>query len=268
MDALSYPFIQQALLACIASGSVLSAVGVLVVLKRMIFLSVSLAQVATAGAAMALYLGFQPAGWQTPGVAVAATLAWALFLGLASGRSRIPDEALLAFTFALGGAGAILLLAKHAAGEAHMLTLIFGNVLFVTPWQNALLALLAAAGLAWLAVYHGRLQLAFYDPDFARSRGLSPRRLEVAFHLVVGLLVALSVVVIGVLLIFSFMVLPATAALLVLGRYRPTFAASAALALGASFAGVLLSFQLDLPTAATIVFLLCLVLLGALGARR
>lgn len=252
LEALSYPFIQQALIGCVASGVALSVVGVFVVLKRMVFLSVSLAQVATAGAALALYLGFEPAGWQTLATAVAATLAWSLFLGLTSGRSRVPDEALLAFTFALGGSGAILLLAKHAAGEAHMLTLIFGNVLFVTPWQNLLLSLLAGATLVWLSGYHGRLQLAFFDPDFARSRGLSPRRLEIAFHLVVGLLVALSVVVIGVLLIFSFMVLPATIALLLLGRYRQTFVASALVSLCASFVGVVLSFQLDLPTAATV----------------
>jgi ABC-type Mn2+/Zn2+ transport system permease subunit len=105
-----------------------SFLGVYVVLKRIVFLSIALAQMASAGVALGLLLHVHPLV-----TALAGSLAGAACLARAGQRRWVPVEAVLGVSYVLAGALAVIFLAKNPLGEARALSMLFGNILSVPP---------------------------------------------------------------------------------------------------------------------------------------
>jgi zinc/manganese transport system permease protein len=164
---------------------------------------------------------------------------------------------------AYAGASAftILCVAKSPMGEMDVLSLVFGNVLGVTETQLYVLGALAAAVLVLHACFAKELLFTAFDADMAETMGYRVQAWEFFFYLILGVVFSLSVSIAGVLVIFSYLVIPATAALVLDVGMTATFAVAVAVAVIAGGSGVLLSYQWDLPTGPTIVAALCALLL-------
>ncbi len=256
-------FMRRALLAGLIVCGVCAYLGVYVVLRRIVFVGVALAQMSSAGVALSLLAGIAPllgsAGLMLFGV-VLLSIPWA--------PRKVRQDAFTGAGYVVASAMAIILLAKSPQGEGHLLNLLFGNILLVTP-GDVLATAFALGGVLLVHALVGKEMLfVTFDPDTAAATGYRTRLWEGLLYVTIGLTIAFAIHTAGVLLTFASLVIPAITALLLTRRMSTALAASVAVGLTPVPVGLYLSFVWDLPSAATIVVLgAALLVIGGLVSR-
>ncbi|MHB9025858.1 MAG: metal ABC transporter permease [Armatimonadota bacterium] len=241
-------FMQFGLIASALIGTACGYLSVYVVLKRLVFLAVALAQLASAAVAVSLFLHVNP----TLAALVGVLLGALLFSWPGLGR-YLPRENAIGASYALASAVGVLLIAKNAQGETHLLNLLYGNVLTVEPrdlWLMGGVTLL-------VGIVHLRFAKEFlftsFDAEMAQTVGVRPRFWETLFYISLGLVISMAIHLGGMMLVFALLVLPGFAALLARCRIRQAFPWAIITAIIAGAAGLYLSFIWDLPTSAVTV---------------
>ena len=261
---------REALYGALVIGLACSVIGVYVVLRRIVFVGAALAQISSAGIALALWLAgagiaLGPLGHPTA-MSLLLTLIAVMFF--ASGaRGRVPPDANIGVTYAVAAAVGILLIAKAASGEAHDIFL-SGNILGITRSDTLVLLGVAAPVLLVHFVFYKELLFVSFDRETARTLGYNVRWWDLLLYLTLGVVIASAMQFAGVMLVFNFLVLPAVTGLLLSSSMRGVFVGSIASALVAAFAGFSLSVPFDLPSGPAISAASgVLVLLAWLGRR-
>ncbi|HRC85832.1 MAG TPA: metal ABC transporter permease [Thermoanaerobaculia bacterium] len=242
--------------------------GVHVVERGVIFVDLSLAQIAALGTTVAYLLGF---GLHSEGAYLISLLF--TFLGAAvfalsrvHRKTRIPQEAVIGIVYAVSAAVAILVMSKATQETEHLKEMLVGNILSVTWFElSKTAALYALVGLFHYR-FRERFLLISMNEEEAERRGWNIRFWDFLFYVSFGFVVTSSVAIAGVLLVFCFLIVPSVAAMLFSERLSVRLAIGWSLGAVVSALGVGLSFVLDLPTGATIVaaFGGALLLLGGL----
>lgn len=231
--------------------------GVHVVERGVIFVDLSLAQIAALGATIALLL---PASAGDPHAPVVYWISLgftfvgaAIFSLIRSRRARIPQEAIIGITYAVASAAAILAMSKSTSQAEHLKDMLVGNIISVSwPEVSKTAALYGAIGLfhyifrrPFLAI-----SMAHEDPE---ATGLNVRLWDFLFYASFGFVVTSSVAIAGVLLVFCYLIVPSVAAMLYAESIARRLAIGWTMGTIVSALGVYLSLVLDLPTGATIV---------------
>ena len=207
-----------------------------------------------------------PASTAAYAVGLVATLVAAgLFSVSRLERSFVPQEAIIGIVFVVASAGTILLAAQAPRGSEHVQELLTGSLLWVTWPDIVRLAVVYAAIGAVHWFFRDRFLTISLNPDTAAKRSLSVAWWDFLFYALFGLMVTMSVAIVGVLLVFSFLVIPAVIAFLF--TRRPGYLLAVAWMSGtiATFLGLFISFQADLPTGPVVVCSFALVLIAAFG---
>jgi zinc transport system permease protein len=261
----TFEFFPDSYLATLAIALVVSYLGVLVVLKRIVFLGVTLSQAAAAGIALAFFAqGFYEHGsavgemieehGPTLGALGLSSLSVAAF-ALPAESKKISREALLGLGYALFGGASILLVWRSAKGIDELKNLLAGDVLFARTYLSTLLL-----GLGGVAVLHGCLRKEFlltsYDPEFARTLRMPVKLYEVLLLLSLGVAVSLALKVAGILLVFAFLSVPPIAGLSLGKKLGPATLVALGVAAASSALGLIIATRADLPVAPTIACLL------------
>jgi ABC-type Mn2+/Zn2+ transport system permease subunit len=245
---LEYGFIRTALAGTAVIGAVCAYLGVYVVLRRIVFVGATLAQISSAGIALGILTG-----WNPNLVSLAFTFAAVLFFGHPSFGRRWPQDAILGVAFTVSGAVAVLLVAHTATGNEEVVHLVQGNLLAMTSDEARWLAVVfIIVFVVHLLFYKEFLYLSF-DPQMAETQGYRPGRWSFAFYALLGLAIALAIKAIGILLMFAFLVIPAIVGLTVARRLAAAFAVAMASAAVAVFLGIWLSYEYDFPSGPMIV---------------
>jgi len=242
--------------------------GLHVVRRGVIFVDIALAQSSALGAAVGVAFGVavgSPLSW-VMGLAAALLAAWLISLTPAVSK-WVHQEAFIGITYVVAAAATILILTQLPHGGEDIETLLVGSILWVN-WGDILqtAVLYAVVGL-FLFVFRRPFHLITEDPKRAQSEGIRIRLWDFLFYATLGIVVARSVQIAGVLLVFTFLVVPAVMAIL-LSRSRRLLVGWV-LGAAISAAGAVLSYVMDLPTGATIIcsFGLCLGVLVAFRRR-
>lgn len=224
--------------------------GVYVVLRRIVFVGAALAQMSSAGIALSIFLGGFAAtgflGGHPVAFALVVTLAGALFFGL-EGRSRVSPDATIGITYAVAAALGILMVAKATAGEAHDIFL-QGNILGMTRGDAVTLLVIVVPVLLLHAIFYKEFLFVSFDRETARTLGYNVTLWNLLLYFTLGLVIAFAMQFAGVILVFSFLVLPAVTGLLVARSMAGTFGVAVLSALVAAVAGFTISVPFDLPT--------------------
>ena len=232
------------------------AIGVWVVLRRIVFVGAALAQLSSAGIALALVLagaGLIRGPLAQPVVfAVVVALLGALAFGLGTRRALVPPDATIGVTYAVAGAFGVLLISKAVAGEAHDLFL-HGNVLGVTRRDTIEVLLVGIPMLAIHALFYKEFLFVSFDPETARAMGFRVDRWNLLLYFTLGLVIAFAIQTAGVLVVFNFLVLPAVTGLLLARSMRGMFAWAVVSAALAVVIGFVISIPFDLPTGSAII---------------
>jgi zinc transport system permease protein len=266
---------KDALYGAIVIGLACSVLGVYVVLRRIVFVGAALAQLSSAGIALALWLAGK--GWMlgisTRPIALALilTIAGVLFFGAGSGRGKIPPDATIGVTYAVAAALGIILISKATTGEAHDIFL-QGNILGITRSDTMVLIAVAIPVLLVHAFFYKEFLFVSFDRETARTLGYRVNFWNLLLYLTLGLVIAFAMQFAGVMLVFNFLVLPAVTGLLVSRSMAGTFFWSIISALVAAVIGFSMSVPFDLPSGPSIIavsgVLVLLAFLIRLAQRR
>jgi len=232
-----------------------SHLGYHVVKRGVIFVDIALAQIAAFGVAVALLLGGEMGTTTTWLVALVSTLAGAGLISLtrSSAAEKIPQEAYIGIIYAVSSAAMILVLTQVPHGGEEIRHLLVGALLWVS-WP-VVIKTAVLYGVLGVVLYLKRkpLLLVSTDPERARAEGMSLRRWDFLFYLILGFVVTSSVQIAGVLLVFCLLVVPTVMGMRLLRDPKGQFLYTLAVGTGAVVIGAGLSYWLDLPTGAAIV---------------
>ncbi len=263
MDVIAFlaaPFVASLILTGIHAY-----LGVHVVERGVIFVDLSLAQIAAFGTTIAVLAGFDPHSTGAYWMSLAFTfLGAAIFSSVRLHTSKIPQEAIIGICYAVASAAAIVAMSKSTAQTEHLKEMLVGNILAVSWAEVRKTALLyGAIGLFHYLLRKRFLQISMH-PEEAEKRGMSVRLWDFLFYASFGFVVTSSVAIAGVLLVFCYLIVPSVGAMLYAENIGPRLAIGWTMGTLVSVLGVYLSLKIDLPTGATIVctFGLILLLMG------
>jgi zinc/manganese transport system permease protein len=250
----------QILLPAFVASLILTGIhaylGVHVVERGVIFVDLSLAQIAALGLTVAYLAGYDV---HTSAPAYLFSLGFT-FIGAAifaftraHRKTRIPQEAIIGIVYAVSAAVAILVMSKATQETEHLKEMLVGNILSVSWNDVGKTAVLYALVGAFHFVFRKRFLLISMDQAEAERQGLDVRFWDLLFYMSFGFVVTSSVAIAGVLLVFCFLIVPSVAAMLFTERLGIRLAIGWGMGALVSAAGVAFSFMLDLPTGATIV---------------
>jgi zinc/manganese transport system permease protein len=268
-DLLSAPFIQIAFLAGLILAGIHAYLGFHIVSRGVIFVDLSLAQAAAFGSVVALVLGWDPHGQIGYFISLAFTFIGAGIISIARTRGeRVPQEAFIGIVYAGFSAAVILLLAHRSEGTEELQHMLAGSLLTVSPNELLKIAILYAG----IGFFHWLLRKKFFmlseSRDQAIQEGVNTSLWDFLFYVSFGVVVTSSVEIAGVLLVFSLLVIPPSAALLLTTvRIKRLFLGWGIGVLG-TLGGVLLSIKGDLPTGPSIIMALIFLLLVAILILR
>ena len=264
----------QILLPAFVASLILTGIhaylGVHVVERGVIFVDLSLAQIAALGSTVAYLAGYD----------LHSTTAYLFSLGftfLGAGifaltrvhrKTRIPQEAIIGIVYAVSAAMAILIMSKATQETEHLKEMLVGNILSVTWPEIGKTAVLYALVGVFHYIFRRRFLAISMDEGAAERDGLNVRLWDFLFYMSFGFVVTSSVAIAGVLLVFCFLIVPSVTAMLFAERLGPRLAIGWTMGALVSAAGVALSFLLDLPTGAAIVATFGAALLVLAGYRR
>ena len=261
------------IVACVLLPWLLVYLGLHVVQRGIIFIDIAMAQMASLGICVAVLFRLDLESWTTFGIALAFTLIGAAIFSVTGKRtSQIPQEAVIGISYVVAAAAAVLLLSRAAEGDEEIKNMLVGNILLVTPrevWER--FALFVAVGIFHFVLRRNFLLVSF-DRDGAYQKGLQVRWWDFFFYAVFGLVVTSFVRIAGVLLVFSYLIVPAVCGINLAQRTVNRLLIGWFIALLGGIAGLLLSYWWDLPSGAAIVctfgVLLILISIFALWQQR
>ncbi len=248
---------KEALYGALVIALACSVLGVWVVLRRIVFVGAALAQLSSAGIALALLLGGMGVGGELThhpvAVSLILTLGGAAFFAIGhKERAGIPPDATIGVTYAVAAALGILLIAKAKGGEAHDIFL-QGNILGITSADVLVLLAVTVPVLVLHAVFYKEFLFVSFDRETARTLGYRVAVWDQLLYFTFGIVIAYAMQFAGVLLVFNFLVLPAVTGILLARGMAGIFVVAALAGLVGSVVGFALSVPLDLPSGPAII---------------
>jgi len=255
---LSFPY---AIMAGILVAAVCALLGVFVILKRVVFIGITLSEMAACGIAVAMLIGVAPFLG-----AIALTLVGVAVLSVPFESRRIPRDAVLGVLFVAASSMSVLLVSGSGHGLQEIKSLLYGDLILTAPADLRVICGVVIPALAYLLLFQRPTLYAFLDREAATVLKVKPGRWDLLFFLLLGLVVAVASKVAGTLLVFCYLIVPPTLALLLSRRLWLVMMLAVAVAIVATLAGLCISFKADLPTNQTICVTMCILLALAVPA--
>lgn len=260
---LQYGFLQNAFLAGLMIAVIAPIIGVYLVLRRQSLMADTLSHVSLAGVAVGVLLGTYPMV-----TGMIAALLGALFVDTLRRSFRAYSELSIAILMSGGLAAAVVLMSYNKGASRGFTSYLFGSIIAVSHTDLLVMAgvMLLCALFFWF--FWRPMYVLTFDEETAQVSGIPARTLSLAFSLLAGLVVAVSMPIVGVLLVSSLMVLPAAISMRVSRGFTMTVWVAVLTGVVCVLGGLTASFQLDVPPGGTIVLLLLAVLVVVLAVKR
>jgi zinc/manganese transport system permease protein len=249
-----YVIFLPSLVAILIIAGIHAYLGLHVVERGVIFVDLSLAQIASLGAAIGVWRGYDPHDPMIYWMSLGFTLIGALIFSMIKGQdAKIPQEAIIGISYAVASAAVILTMSKATGESEHLKDMLVGDILSVQwpeVWKTG--AIYLGIGLFHF-IFRKRFLEISVDPKGVAARGISVRWWDFLFYASFGFVVTRSVAIAGVLLVFCFLIVPSVGGMLFAARIGARLAIGWVMAVLVSMLGMYLSVQFDLPTGASII---------------
>ena len=250
------------LLACLLLTGMLSYLGLHVLKREVIFIDIAMAQFAALGAVIAhIAFGFHADSRAAWVASLAATLLASLFFAATRRRlAHLHIEAVIGISYAVAAAATLLIIGKGTGGHTHIQQMLFGSILWTT-WRD----------LAWCAVGFASVGICFYlfrrpfqqvsqDYGLAARNGLRVMGWDFLFYALCGLVITVAVRLAGVVVVFTFLIIPATVSTLFFERWGSRLLAAWACGAVASVLGLTFGYTFDFSAGVSVALWLGVVL--------
>lgn len=243
-------FLAAPFVMCLVLAGIHCYLGLHVLSRGVIFVDLSLAQVAAFGATLAIYFGFEHHGPATYFISLGSTFVAAALFALARRHEKLfSQEAIIGITYALSSAAVVLVVDRMAHGAEHIKDLLVGQVLWVT-WPDVIKTTAIYAG---VGLVHYIFRKPLIKASFGSSKGTSPAKWDFLFYALFGVVITSSVSLAGVLQVFSYLIVPSVVSTLFFTSIRARLLFGWAFGFVLSLIGMILSYRWDVPAGAFIV---------------
>lgn len=242
------PFMLRALGAGILVAIMGSILSPFIVQRKMSFLGDGLAHAAFGGVALGLLLGFEPL-W----IAIPFTLFVSLGISWVKDNTNIEQDTSIGIFFAVSVAlGVVFLSLKHSY-TVDAYSYLFGSILSVSQFDLFISLIMTIITLILMYLFWGYWAYATFDIELAKADKLNVKRDDMILSALISLVIVLSVKLVGIVLIASFLVIPAASAKLVSKSFSQMCILSVIIGVSGSIIGLILSVYLDMPSGAIII---------------
>jgi len=249
-------------LMCLVLTGIHAYLGLHVIAREVIFVDIALAQIAALGATAAFLWGYDLESWGSYVFGLSFTILGASVFALTRSRERrVSQEAVIGVVYAVSAAAAVLVADRTPHGAEHLRSMLVGSILAVSGSEVIKVACLYSV----IGLFHWLCRRPFLlistEPGKAYNDGWRVRGWDFLFYASFGVVVTSSVRIAGVLLVFSYLIVPTLAANLLGGSVARRLAVAWGFGTFVSVVAMVASAILDLPTGATVVCAFGLVLL-------
>ena len=245
-DLIQYGYLSNALAACVLSGITCGVIGTYVVCRRMVFLAGGITHASFGGLGIAFWMGANPIA----GAMIFAVLS-ALGIEWAGSRGRIREDSAIGIIWSVGPG--------YTSGD--LSAYLFGSIVTVTDSDVAALAALTAVIIAGALLWLRPVMYTAFDRDFARSRGIPTRVISYLMAALVAVTIVLSIRIMGIVLLISLVTMPVVIVNSLSRSYRTIALAAPLVAVAGNVAGLVVSYNFEVPPGAAIIFTLTLTLI-------
>lgn len=254
-QVLQYQFLQQALLVSIVVGIVCGVVGCFIVLRGMALMGDAISHAILPGVAISYMLDIN----YFYGAAVVGVLA-ALGITFVKQNSTIKGDSAIGITFSAFFALGVLLVTKLQTAT-DLTSILFGNVLTVQPMDRYLTFIISGLVLLFVALFYKELKLTSFDPVMAEASGLPVKMIHYALMIMLTLVTVISLQTVGVILVVSLLITPASTAYLLTDRLPRMLAIAVLIGVFATSTGLMISEAYNLPSGVVMVLVVTVIFL-------
>ena len=262
LEALSYGFMQKALIAGIAVGLICSFMGTFLVLRRYSLFGDGIAHVAFGGVSVGLFLGVFPL-W----TAFIVSIFGGLGLQKLRSSTKISGDAAVAVVLVSGLAIGVILVSSSGGFSVDLFSFLFGSILLISNEDTIMILGISAGIIATLVVMHKQFLHLTFNEEQAKIAGMPVTLLNYAFVILASVTVVTSMRLVGILLISALIVIPNITAMMFGKGFKKTVGISMSISVVSVVSGILLSYYYNVAPSGTIVMMAIAILLGVLAAR-
>ncbi|MDD4652465.1 MAG: iron chelate uptake ABC transporter family permease subunit [Methanothrix sp.] len=247
---LQYDFMKNALAAGLAASVLCGVIGIYVILNKIVFISDGIAHAAFGGIGLGYFLGYDPLAF-----GIGSAVLTAIGIGMISSRARVSEDTAIGVFMATGMALGIMLLTLSQGYARDLYGYLFGNILAVTGSDALFISALTLIILLLVYLLYKELLLLSFDPIYAEAIGLPVRGLRLLLLAMVAFSVVILIKIVGIIMVIALLTIPGAISRRHLTGL-PTIMAGSVI-LGAVFVtlGLLVSYELDVPSGATIILI-------------
>jgi zinc transport system permease protein len=263
LEALQYEFMRNALMAGLLAVVACGIIGVYVVVKRIVFISGGIAHASFGGIGLGYYLGISP---------IIGALVFSVASGLAIGgitrKTRLPTDTAIGILWAIGMALGVIFISLTPGYAPDLMSYLFGNILTVPMSDILLMLVLDAVIISIVVAFYKEYLILSFDEEYATTVGMPVERLYLLLLAMIALTVVVLIRVVGMILVIALLTFPAAMARQFTHNMKKMMLLSVIFGFLFTLGGLWLSYELKLPSGATIILLGGIVLAISFGVSR
>ncbi|MCD4683637.1 MAG: metal ABC transporter permease [Bacteroidales bacterium] len=254
LELFQYEFFTNALLAAILTSITCGIMGTYIVAKRIVFISGGITHTSFGGIGLGYFLSINP----ILGAAVFSILS-ALGIEYLSKKSEVREDSAIAIMWAFGMAVGIIFIFLTPGYAPNLISFLFGSILTVTQFDLIIIFVLALLISLFFLIFYKTILFVAFDEEFIRTRNIPANLINYILISLVALTIVLSIKVAGIILVISLVTIPPATANIFVKDFKKIIFFSIIFGLTGSLIGLLLSYFLNIPSGATIVFIQALI---------
>jgi zinc transport system permease protein len=263
LEALQYEFMRNALMAGLLAAVACGIIGVYVVVKRIVFISGGIAHASFGGIGMGYFLGISP---------IIGALVFSVASGLAIGgitrKTKLPADTAIGILWAIGMALGVIFVNLTPGYAPDLMSYLFGNILTVPMSDILLMLVLDAVIIGIVVTFYKEYLILSFDEEYATAVGMPVERLYLLLLAMIALTVVVLIRVVGMILVIALLTFPAAMARQFTHNMKRMMLLSVIFGFLFTLGGLWLSYELKLPSGATIILLGGIVLAISFGVSR
>lgn len=249
MELLQYEFMKNALLAIILASIACGIIGVFIVVKRIVFISGGIAHASFGGIGLGYFLGINPVWGIIPFSIISA-----LIMGLVSKRTnKIPEDTAIGIIWALGMSLGIIFIGLSPGYAPDLFSYLFGSILTVTTTDLVVMLILDLVIIKVVFLFYKEFLALSFDDEFATVIGVPTMKLYLLLLCLIALTIVVLVRVVGIILVIALLTIPAAISKQISTNLKKMMFVSIFVSAVFGVIGLILSYQLNLASGATIV---------------
>lgn len=251
MEIFQYEFMINAFIAGISIAILTSTLSLFVVVKRYAMLSDALAHISLLGVAIGFLFQIS-----TIFTAIIISIIASIMIEYLRSYKKLYSDSMLSIFLSSALAFSVIIISLSNSFNTSLFDYLFGSIVAITYEDILTILIFFILTLIFMIIYYKKLFLICFNEELAISAGINVRLINLIFTALIGALVAISIKIIGALLIGAIMIFPVVSALCLKKGFKITWILSTLFAILGVVIGLFLSFYISIPSGATIVIVL------------